>query len=280
MKTIRLHVDAHAHIYPGHDLSRLLLAALDHMPRIAPSDLRVLVLAERADCSFFQALAQDEIQLPDDRWRIVAWDPDGGVKIRHLPDHRDLWILAGRQMATAERIEVCSLFEDTPLEDGAPARQLIRSILAAGGLPALDWSPGKWLFRRGNLVRELLAEFSPDQLVLVDTSLRCRGWPAPRVYAAARRQGRALLAGSDPLPIPGDETMVGRYHCVFSIPPLEDPSRLVAPLRAALTSGPQPIAFAGRRNSPLTAWGRLRRHARNSQAASTAPSPRPVGLSS
>lgn len=270
MKTIRLHMDAHTHIYPGHDLSRLLLAALDHMPRIAPTDLRVLMLAERADCSFFQALAQDEIQLPNDRWRIVAWDSDGGVKIRHLPDHRDLWILAGRQMATAERIEVCSLFDDTPLTDGTPARQLIHTILDTGGLPALDWSPGKWLFRRGDLVRDLLAEFPPDQLVLVDTSLRFYGWPAPRLYAAARRQGRALLAGSDPLPIPGDETMVGRYHCVVSIPPLEDPSRLVAPLRAALTSGTQPITLAGRRYSPLATWSRLRRHARNAPAAPAA----------
>ena len=135
MKTIRIHLDAHVHVYPFHDVPRLLLAALDHMPSVAPTDLRVLCLAERADCSFFQALAQDEIRLPGDRWRIAAWDPDGGVKIRHLPDHRDLWILAGRQAAAAERIEVCALFSDEPLADGRPARELVRAIQAAGGLP-------------------------------------------------------------------------------------------------------------------------------------------------
>ena len=69
MNRIRLQLDAHAHVYPCHDLPRLLLAALDHMPRTAPSDLRVLCLAERADCAFFQALAQDEVRLPGDRWR-------------------------------------------------------------------------------------------------------------------------------------------------------------------------------------------------------------------
>lgn len=52
MKPLRIHLDAHAHVYPFHDLPRLLLAALDHMPRHAPADQRVLVLAERADCSF------------------------------------------------------------------------------------------------------------------------------------------------------------------------------------------------------------------------------------
>ena len=179
MSVIRLHLDAHVHLYPWHDVSRLLLAALDHMPRLAPSDLRVLVLAERADCEWFQRLAQDEIRLPGDRWRIVAWDPAGAVKIRHLPDHRDLWILAGRQIVSAERIEVCSLGSDEPIPDGQPAREIVRAILANGGLPALDWAPGKWLFGRGRLVRELVQEFPPAQLVLVDTSLRPLGWPAP-----------------------------------------------------------------------------------------------------
>ena len=266
MKTIRIHLDAHAHVYPFHDVPRLLLAALDHMPRVAPTDLRVLCLAERADCSFFQALAQDEIRLPGDRWRIAAWDPDGGVKIRHLPDHRDLWILAGRQAAAAERIEVCALFSDEPLADGRPARELVRAVLAAGGLPALDWAPGKWLFGRGALVRRLVREFPPEQLALVDTSLRFRGWPAPRLYAAARRRGRAVLAGSDPLPFPGEEDAAGSYHCTLTLPALADPARLVAPLRAALVSGQADIAFAGSRGSAPAVFRRLRRHAREPSA--------------
>ena len=261
MKPVRLHLDAHAHIYPFHDVPTLLLAALNHMPRIAPTDLRVLCLAERFDCSFFQALSQDEIRLPGDRWRIAAWDPAGGVKIRHLPDHRDIWILAGRQIVSAERIEVCSLFSDDLIADGQPARDIIRAILAAGGLPALDWAPGKWLFQRGKLVRKLVSEFPPAQLALIDTSLRPLFWPAPRLYAAARRHGRALLAGSDPLPFAGEEETAGSYHCTFSIPALTDPTRLVAPLKAALTSGTLSIQFDGHRDCPLTVFRRLRRNA-------------------
>ena len=262
MNRIRLQLDAHAHVYPCHDLPRLLLAALDHMPRTAPSDLRVLCLAERADCAFFQALAQDEVRLPGDRWRIVAFDPAGGVKIRHLPDHRDLWIVAGRQIVSAERIEVCSLCGDVPVEDGRPARDIVRAILDAGRLPALDWAPGKWLFGRGRLVRRLVAEFPPAQLALVDTSLRFAGWPAPRLYAAARRQNRAVLAGSDPLPFPGEEDLAGAYHCTFTLPPLADAARLVAPLKAALASGALDISFAGRRDAPLAVLRRLRQNAR------------------
>ena len=230
MKPVRLHLDAHAHVYPFHDVPRLLLAALDRMPRLAPTDLRVLCLAERADCAFFQALAQDEIRLPGDRWRIAAWDPDGGVKVRHLPDHRDLWILAGRQIVSAERVEVCALFSDEPIADGLPAREIVRAILARGGLPALDWAPGKWLFGRGRLVRELVAEFPPAQLALVDTSLRPVGWPAPRLYRAARRQGRPVLAGSDPLPFAGEEDAAGAYRCTVTLPALAEKFHCLAGL--------------------------------------------------
>jgi hypothetical protein len=270
VKTLRIHLDAHAHVYPWHDLPRLLLAALDHMPRMAPTDLRVLCLAERFDCSFFQALAQDEIRLPGDRWRIAAWDPDGGVKIRHLPDHRDIWILAGRQIVSSERIEVCSLFSDAPIPDGQPARDVIRAILAAGGLPALDWAPGKWLFARGQLVRALVAEYPPAQLLLIDSSLRPYGWPAPRLYSRARAQGRAVLAGSDPLPAAGEEIFAGSYRCTFAIPLPPDPTRIVAPLKAALTSGALAIEFAGNRGSPFTVGCRLRRHRQATRPALTA----------
>jgi hypothetical protein len=266
VKSIRIHLDAHAHVYPFYDVPHLLLAALDHMPRSAPTDLRVLCLAERADCSFFQALAQDEIRLPADRWRIVAWDPAGGVKIRHLPDHRDLWILAGRQIVAAERIEVCSLFSDDPIADGLPAREIIRTILASGGVPALDWAPGKWLFRRGHLVRALAAEYSLAQLLLIDTSLRPIGWPAPRLYAVARKQGRAVLAGSDPLPFAGEEIHAGSYHCDFSIPAPTDPTRIVAALKTALTAGNLPVAQGGRRGSPQAVIQRLRSLSRSASS--------------
>ena len=279
MSLIRLHLDAHVHLYPRHDVSRLLLAALDHMPRLAPSDLRVLMLAERADCDWFQRLAQDEIRLPGDRWRIVAWDPDGGVKIRHLPDHRDLWILAGRQTATAERLEICSLFSESPIEDGLSARDTVRAILAAGGLPALNWAPGKWMFKRGALVRNLVREFPPEQLILMDTSLRCAGWPAPRLYSRARRQGRPVLAGSDPLPPAGEESMAGRFYCTLSIPAPADPSRLAAPLKSALVAEPLAVAYDGQRNSPLGLARRLRRHRRESRAREAAGASAHPGIS-
>ena len=97
----------------------------------------------------------------------------------------------------------------------------------------------------------------------MDASLRFAGWPEPALYRTARRQRRTLLAGSDPLPVPGEEKIAGSYYTTFSIPFLADPSRIVAPLKAAFQSGKLSVALNGQRGSPPEILQRLRR---NSQA--------------
>ena len=172
-------------------------------------------------------------------------------------------LLAGRQIVTAEKIEISALFTDDEIPDGQPARDILRQILATGGLPALNWAPGKWLGKRGRLIAALARETPPSDLLLVDTSLRFAGWPEPALYRTARRQRRTLLAGSDPLPVPGEEKIAGSYYTTFSIPFLADPSRIVAPLKAAFQSGKLSVALNGQRGSPPEILQRLRR---NSQA--------------
>ena len=48
-------------------------------------------------------------------------------------------------------------------------------------------------------------------------------------------------------------------------PAPDDPARLVAPLKAALTSGATPVEFGGRRGGPLAVFRRLRRNAQEKQ---------------
>lgn len=272
-RSIRILMDAHVHFYPSYDLQTFLLAALDHLPRYSPTDQRVLCLAERTGHTFFQSLAQDEIPLPSDRWRIVAWDPEGAVKIRHRPTHRDLWIIAGRQYTTRENIEVCSLFSDAPVPDHMTARDTVRAIREeAGGLPALDWAFGKWLFARGKLVRRLLETNPPGTLPLIDTAMRPRGTLPPAVYATALRDGRPILAGSDPLSPPAEQTQPGRYAATFQIPVPDDPGTIIAPLRTFLTSPlTAPLTLLGTRDTLLRALAR-RRAASRHPAASRNPS--------
>lgn len=254
-RTVCVHLDAHVHVYPSYDLTAFLEAAIAHMPRCSPTDQHVLCLAERRDCSFFQCLAQDEISLPSDRFCITAWDPDGAVKIRHLATGRDLWIAAGRQFATSERLEVCSLFSDLSIPDGRPLLDTIADIRAAGALAALNWGFGKWLFSRGRLVNQALDAFPPSDLLLVDTLMRPECFPTPTPFRRAAREGRPVLHGTDPLPHrPVSEARLpGLYRSVFSMPFPEDPTRIVPALRSFLSAPTAPILPAGDRQSLLTA---------------------------
>jgi hypothetical protein len=259
-RTFRLLLDAHVHVYPFYPLADFLQAALASMPRFAPADARVLCLAERRDCHFFQSLATDEIPLPAG-WRIAAFDPDGAVKLRHRPTHRDLWFVAGRQIATAERIEICSLFSDESIPDALPAAETLSRIDAAQAVPLLNWAPGKWLFRRAPLIEKILRTRTPGTLVVADTALRPTLWPWPRALSLAQKLGHPVWAGSDPLPIPGDHIIPGTYHTLLTLP--EPPlTSIVAPLRD-LVATRAPATLRGTRSTLPSLLRRLRANAKS-----------------
>lgn len=273
-----LHLDAHVHLYPLHDWGRLLTSAMRGMPRRGAADIRALLLAERHDCRIFQALSADEMPLPEG-WCISAYDPSGAIRLHHASTRQPLWLIAGRQHAVRERVEVCSLFLDDEIPDGFSAEKTVQMVLDAGGIAALNWAPGKWMGKRKKVIANLLEKFSPEKLWLVDTSLRATGIPEPAFYAAARKADRPILAGSDSLPVPGEEEMAGTYYCKIPLELAEpapvdeeagsdwdldapDADAMIVPaLRAALQQHPlPPLAWAGQRNSPMGLLKRLRAH--------------------
>jgi hypothetical protein len=82
-------------------------------------------------------------------------------------------------------------------------------------VPVLAWAPGKWFFKRGDAVVRLLGRYAAGKLLLGDTTLRPTIWAEPRLMRLARSRGFGILAGSDPLPVPGEELMLGRYATVL-----------------------------------------------------------------
>ncbi len=260
-----LHIDAHVHYYPSYPLGDFLHAAARNLPRTNPVDTRVLALAERDDCHFFQALAQDELPLPPD-FRIVAYDPQGAIKIRHIPAHSDFWIAAGRQINTAEKVEICSLLSDALIPSRLSLPETLATIRAADAIPLLNFAPGKWLFKRGKLLEKTVKSLAPSApFLFADTTLRpTLLWPTPSLIRLARRLRRPVLAGSDPLPFAAEATMPATYYATLDVPPPPDPASLVPYLRSLLTSPSLPPAtLAGRRSSPPAVLSRLYHNARS-----------------
>jgi hypothetical protein len=257
----RLVADGHVHLYPFYDLRRAVSSLEANLRSLGVPGTPAGFLAERRDCHLFRDLEEGRLSVPGLECRSAG----AGAMAFGVGDALHLLLFAGRQVVTAERLEVLVLTADLPIDDGLPAADVIRRARDAGAVPVLAWAPGKWFFGRGAVVRGLLQRAAVGPLLLGDTTLRPTLWPEPRLMRAGRRRGFGVLAGSDPLPFPGEEGLLGRYATVLEGEfDLADP---VPGVRSLLASACGIKAIVGERNGIVEALRRLRRNSRERSSA-------------
>jgi len=246
-------LDAHVHLYPQFDLKEPFTHASQNLSALSGGSAgpQLLLLTERSDCRFFENLAADRLPAGYSLDRLAE---EPAIKITS-PGQETFFLIAGRQIVSRESLEVCALACTLHLPDRQyAAAEIIDRVHQAGGVPALNWAPGKWLFSRGKAVVALLQRFKPDQLLIGDTTMRPALWSTPCLMRSAHRSGFHILAGSDPLPFSGEEKQIGRYACRMQAVWQND--RPVASLRAALLNTDSVIERVGRRSSNCEFIGR------------------------
>lgn len=193
-----LMIDAHVHLHPGDDPRDRLMQAHGRMMAAAGKDcLPVFMLAEQQGCDAFgmlKASAQSTAE-PESLWLETG--------------SADILVLAGRQVVSAERLEILALATAAGFADGAPAEQLVAAMGAADALTILPWGVGKWAGARGRLVDRLLAGDPEGRLLLGDNGGRPAFWPERRF------RHRTVLRGSDPLPLRGDARRIGTFGTIL-----------------------------------------------------------------
>lgn len=154
----------------------------------------VVMLAERAGYDVFQQLTSklEPTGEPESLWFEHA-------------DQR-LLVVAGRQIVTAEGMEMLGLATREQLPDGLPAQQARARLYDRDAIVVLPWGVGKWLGRRGKLVDRLIESATPGRMFLGDNGGRPSWWPV-----AQFSRGLSVLAGSDPLPLPNSALTIGRF---------------------------------------------------------------------
>ncbi len=212
-----LFVDAHAHIYRCFDSPTALDGAVENFRRADRSrregPLRgCLLLAETTNETWYEDHREVE-SLGGGRWRLTANEADGSI-LAHGPTGDELVIIAGRQIQTAESLEVLALGGRAPLSEGLSTEETVASARAAGAIVVLPWGVGKWWGHRGRVVREVLEARSGTEIFVGDNGNRLRFGPMPPLFSLAARRGIRNLPGSDPLPWPGEAARVGRYGFV------------------------------------------------------------------
>ncbi len=263
-------VDCHVHFHDIFDEPRFFDAAAANFRRGAAQ------LGRRGATSGCLVMTEGSTRHPLERFRGGGDRRSGTWTFRSTDeadsltacrdDAPELALIAGRQIVTAEGLEVLTFPSSRPAPEHLPVREVLTRAAGEGQTAVIPWGFGKWWLARGRLVERLLEEHAA--LRLADSGCRLRGAPRPGLMRRAAASERFVLAGSDPLPLAGQEARVGSYG--FELPgPLDRKAPaawLTARLRELDTS---PRVFGQRPGAAtfLRTQVRMQAHKRRSGAA-------------
>jgi hypothetical protein len=221
MSTVTAAVDAHVHIHPCYEPDELLSNAYNNLSAApeggateAEERAFFLLMTECFGDDYFGALQaaahgrETSQKLLLRQWVMAPTEEVSSVLAES--GQRQVFIVGGRQVACREGLEVLVLGTTKRLPDGLPIRDVLAETASWGVPRVIPWGPGKWLFRRGRLLNELLQEFRNPTLFLGDEGGRPVFWGYPQHFGRAAQLGIRDLPGTDPLPFPHDVTKVGR----------------------------------------------------------------------
>lgn len=217
MNDSTLIVDAHVHVHHTANPSELLFAAAANFSHVARRAVKsswqgVLMLAEMEGTNWFESLLAAEGRAGLDGWEVSVPSKES-ISLYVGRGDMSMLVVAGRQIVTAEGLEVLALGTRDTIANGMSLAETLRRVQESKAIAVLPWGAGKWLGRRGKLVMEVIGDDNPavGHVFAGDNSGRPVFWPAPRVFDAAVSRGHPVLPGTDPLPLPGEEGRVGRF---------------------------------------------------------------------
>lgn len=208
-------VDAHVHIYPFMHIRVLLDAAGRNLFRLGGAGggaerLGMLLVADPEGVTGYERLLSEPGGQNHGGWRrehgdgrSVTFRRAGGCSITAI---------RGQQLITREGLEVLGIGCGASLPSGLPLADMVERIRGARGWAILAWGAGKWLGRRGReLTRLIESEAGRPDVMLADNGGRPRTWSRIRQFEAAAERGMRVVAGTDPLPLAGEEQRIGSY---------------------------------------------------------------------
>lgn len=220
-------VDAHVHFYSNFDEERFFDSTLANVRRAAvglglPEATPGWLLLTETRCDHvFEALFERANGTQSGRWTFRP-TAEAASLIACVDGREVLGLIAGRQIATREGLEVLALGTTATFSDGAGLGETLERVGAADALPVLPWGFGKWLSRRGALVEERIRSHQSRGLFLGDNGGRPAFRPRPGLLALGEAHGLVVLPGSDPLPLPFQEERVGSFGFVLDGPIASD----------------------------------------------------------
>jgi hypothetical protein len=241
-------VDAHTHLYPMYNRVVFFDGALAHVSaaaeRIAPgqSYWGCLLFSETVrDHAFLELSRQAAEGVAVGRWSLRPTAEVGSLLASREGEDR-LILVAGRQIQTAEDLEVLALFCESEIPERLPLRSALAEVCGRDALAVLPWGFGKWWLGRGRLLDSLLRSDYAMRLALGDNGGRPIGFPTPPAFRLAESTGRLVLPGSDTLPLDSEMGQAAHYGFVLEgSVECERPGTALKRLLLSQTKSPPPF---------------------------------------
>lgn len=259
--------DAHVHLYDCFDMEQLLNLTIGNFQREASHHgegfpfKAFLFLAEKKNQNGFQRLYDQAQKGPSQsekfgKWTFRPTKEDCSLYAR-LDEKRGLYIIAGYQINTLENLEVLALGTIRSFKEELSLKTLIPLISRAGALPVIPWGVGKWLGRRGSLLKDLLGEKNFPLFFMGDNRNRPFFWTKPNLLKKAEKTGWFILPGSDSLPFPEEIRYIGKFG--FKFPGSVDPQYPGRDIKKMLLDpATRPQAYGSLENPVRFIWNQLR----------------------
>jgi hypothetical protein len=215
-------VDAHVHIYDCFDLEVFFDSAYSNFQSSAAQIdsesefTSVLLLTETSEDHWFRRLSEytntglGNCKKDLGHWGLYPTAEKISLRARNGAG-QTLLLIAGRQIVTAEHLEVLALFTEKTFTDGKPLEELIQRALHDGAIPVIPWGFGKWTGKRGRILDNILERTESSTVFLGDNGGRPAFIPSPRHLTQGTKRAARVLAGSDPMPMASEVNRVGSF---------------------------------------------------------------------
>ena len=209
--------DAHVHLHQCFEVDQLLNASLANFQKIyrrktdINNSIFLIFLTEMpGEFGFRKLLEYAENHQQINNWKLAPTEESLSIYAVNN-ENQKIFIIAGRQIITAEKLEVLALISNDEFADSLTVETTIQNIVSKGGIPVLPWGVGKWLGKRGEILQKLLNSDSFSMLYLGDNSGRPNFWLRPTYFQLAEQKGWKILPGTDPLPLKSEYSRPGSF---------------------------------------------------------------------
>lgn len=243
---MKIIADTHVHLYPFYDLSFALKTLVANLSALCPEDsIKAAFLTDRFQYRFHEDFIKGKIKFNDPDLTITLCSDQKTLLIK--TGSSLLYLFPGYQINCLEKIELLAMGLSTPIPDGLSLEEALKEIRSQKAIPILPWGAGKWLFKRGRIVERFIPLAKSYSLLFADTFMRPACLPDFHLIKQIHTVQKSLLAGSDPLPMKGEEKILGKYATLFEGE--FDPENPLFSMQSILLSGSQPFTSSGKRST-------------------------------